>query len=696
MPQNFCHANLQGHTFKNQDLTEANFSYADLRGTNFTNTNLTGANFSHAKFGLQFHQKAISLTCSSIISFFSVLVAAYSADFLAVLTNKNENPIEYILVLSITLILLTIFFFVSLRQNILAALGVLAISVGIAATTAALSNTESNFEVMVLIGALALAGVVAGIFGLSIATAMTIAITTKKATVLTVLLALLGGGAGILFGRGDLLLPILVTVAVVIFSTYIGWQAIAGSKKQHIIKQIAITLGAIGGTNFRNANLTNANFTQANLKNTDLSQAKLTRTRFYEAKELHLARVGGTILADPEVRTLLATGNGRQKNYLNANLQGANLEGADLTKVNLKGANISKATLKRACLDWGNLTLTQAVGTDFTKAQMTGACLEAWNIENSTKLEEVDCRFVYLLENPKLGTDDRERRPSSGEFAPGEFTKLFQEVLHTVDLIFRDGVDWKAFVTAFKKLQIEHDGGELAIQSIENKGDGVVVVKVNVSPEANKEKIHSSFTQNYQLALQELEVRYKAELQAKDREIIALYREKSSDLKEIVGLLANNQPIHLTNQVKAIAESKAMDKSTDSSRNIKIGDISGDFNANSSLNLGDISGAVTSTINQLPSSPTPEKPGIKELLVQLQEAIANESELDDEDKAEALEQIKNLAEAGQNPTEGKMQKLAKKATTMLRGIAAALPDATKLVQTCKEILPAIATFFGLP
>jgi hypothetical protein len=76
------------------------------------------------------------------------------------------------------------------------------------------------------------------------------------------------------------------------------------------------------------------------------------------------------------------------------------------------------------------------VGTNFTNAKMTGACVEAWNIESTTQLNNVDCRFVYLLENPKPGTDDRERRPSSGDFQPGEFTKLFEEVLNTVDLNF--------------------------------------------------------------------------------------------------------------------------------------------------------------------------------------------------------------------------------------------------------------------
>ncbi|MFN7658574.1 MAG: hypothetical protein ACK5P3_10615, partial [Dolichospermum sp.] len=127
--------------------------------------------------------------------------------------------------------------------------------------------------------------------------------------------------------------------------------------------------------------------------------------------------------------------------------------------------------------------------------------------------------------------DDRERRPSSGEFQPGEFTKLFEEVLNTVDLIFRDGINWQAFVNTFKKVQVENQDTELVIQSIENKGDGVVVVKVAVPENANKEKIHSDFTENYQLALAAVEEKYKSLLQAKD-ERIEDHKQQIKDIKQ--------------------------------------------------------------------------------------------------------------------------------------------------------------------
>ncbi|MEO0970993.1 MAG: pentapeptide repeat-containing protein, partial [Cyanobacteria bacterium J06639_18] len=351
---------------------------------------------------------------------------------------------------------------------------------------------------------------------------------------------------------------------------YIGRRILVGDPKFSLIYPIAINFTSIAGTSFRNADLTKADFTGAVLKNADFTKAKLVHTRFYKAKQLDLTRTGDTILSNRRVLKLLVTGNGRNKSYAGLNLKGANLIGADLKEANLKNADITQATFQGACLEWTNLTLATAVGTDFTNSLMTGACVEAWNIESTTNLDNVDCRFIYLLENTKPGTDDKERRPSSGEFRPGEFTKLFEEVFNTVDLIFRDGIDWKAFVTAFKKVQVENENTELAIQSIENKGDGVVVVKVAVPVDTDKEKIHSGFTQNYRLALQEIEKRYKAELQAKDKEI-EIHREKSSDMKEIIGLLAN-RPIQNIIDVKQ----NQGDTNMTGERNIHMG--SGNYN----------------------------------------------------------------------------------------------------------------------
>ncbi|WP_223278313.1 hypothetical protein [Nostoc sp. 'Peltigera membranacea cyanobiont' 232] len=95
-------------------------------------------------------------------------------------------------------------------------------------------------------------------------------------------------------------------------------------------------------------------------------------------------------------------------------------------------------------------------------------------------------------------------------------TKLFQKSLETLDLIFRNGIDWDAFAYSFKKIEVENQGAQLNVQSIEKKGDGILVVRVAVSPDANKTKIHSDFMQGYEFATKVLEAQYQTRLEDKD------------------------------------------------------------------------------------------------------------------------------------------------------------------------------------
>ncbi|MGF2038146.1 MAG: pentapeptide repeat-containing protein [Nostoc sp. CmiVER01] len=693
MPPDYSGQNLRGRSFKGQNLTGANFSKADIRGANFTNAILKDTDFRGGKAGLQRRWTIGLLIASWLLSgisgFFSIFVGVFVASIFN--TKNTGNFITGI----VSLIVILVFFIITIRKGLTAGLGAFAVALagavaGYVAVAGALAGTGAAGGAVARAAAVAIAVAVAVAAAAARAVAVAAAAAVAGAAAVAVAVAVAvaataafsGAGAGAVAGAG----------AFTLFSAYIGWRSLTGDEKDAWVRSFALAFAATGGTSFRNADLTDANFTGAILRNTDFRKVNLTRTRFYEAKKLDFARVDHPILANRGVLNLLVTGNGRGKSYTGANLKGANLIGADLKEANLKDANITEATFQGACLERANLTLAQAVSTNFTSAQMTGACVEAWNIESTTKLDNIDCRFIYLLEHPKPETDDRERRPSSGDFQPGEFTKLFEEVLNTVDLIFRNGIDWKAFVNAFQTVQDQNEDTELALQSIENKGDGVVVVKVGVPVDADKEKIHSDFTQSYQLALQAVEEKYKAQLQAKDEQIV-IYRQQSGEMAEIVKLLAN-KPINV--QVDNKVENKNMTNSNDASRKIEIGSVGRDFNASGqALNLGDISGTVTNTINQLPASLEPEKPGIKELLTQLQAAIEADTNLPQEDKAEALEQVKALAEAGKNPQEGAMQKAAKTAIKILKGTIASLPSATKLVEQCSNLLPLISNFLGL-
>ncbi len=116
---------------------------------------------------------------------------------------------------------------------------------------------------------------------------------------------------------------------------------------------------------------------------------------------------------------------------------------------------------------------------------------------------------------------------------------------------------------------------------------------------------------------------------------------------------------------------------------------------NGNINLGQIIGDVSNSIGQLPDTKTSDEPSLKELLIQLKTAIETEDELKDQDKAEALEQVQVLADAGKKPQDGVIQKSAKTAIYALKGIISGLSTTTKLVQECNNLIPAITTLLSL-
>lgn len=549
----------RGRSFKNENLQGADFSRSDIRSADFTGANLEGANFTYAKAGLQ---PSWAIAIFLLAALLSVIAGAAAAiDGYIPIRYILPSPSQKFYIIPCVAHIITSLAVLELtrRQGLQKALGTVIASVAIAIPVigilSAFGNDNSKiadwlrgFQLTVFIEAttqgtdrpiavviigffIAVAATTAAIIALALAVVLATIATSPRVSNLAI------AGAGTLavivtiiitknraryidpkyypqlegFGLSQplqilaIISAVAIAATIVYLSSKIARQVLAEDPQYNLIRQIGIFLGAIGGTSFRNANLTDANFSHAKLKSSNFQIANTTRTFWWQARELNYARVDDTILINPKVRDLLVSGDGEGKNYEGANLRGANLNSANLKNANLRTADLTEAYLHAACLDGANLTEAQVIGANFTWAQMTGVSLENWNIDSSTQLDGVESRYVYLLEHPKPGTDDRERRPSSGEFAPGDFTSLFEEVLNTVDLIFRNGIDWIAFKSSFKQLQVENEGTELDIQGIENKGEGVIVVKVAVPPETNKARIHHEFMQIYEQSIKSLE-----------------------------------------------------------------------------------------------------------------------------------------------------------------------------------------------
>ena len=106
-----------------------------------------------------------------------------------------------------------------------------------------------------------------------------------------------------------------------------------------------------------------------------------------------------------------------------ANLDNANLSGADLSLSNFSEANFSQATLHSI----------QANGTNFSQARFTGAFLSSWQIDPSTKLNDLRGTYVYLR--------SKQRSPKQGKFQPEELAALIRQLasIETGNIEAREG-----------------------------------------------------------------------------------------------------------------------------------------------------------------------------------------------------------------------------------------------------------------
>jgi uncharacterized protein YjbI with pentapeptide repeats len=506
------------------------FIEADIRGTNFTNAILQGVDFTRAKAGVPkswaLSQVFVAIFLSIVLNFIAILI---NGSFLNFLFKPQFTQGFIINPGHVAIIMIFIAFLMFFREgvNFETLIKIVAAVIFFMLLAIALAGL-SVIAVMGIVAALIPVVVFSlSAIGVAIAIAFTDVVMGEVAVVLAGIITVMA----VIVIDANFISPgaLIISPAVVFLSSYMGWQACKGNEKFSLIRSFGIIFGSVGGTSFRGADLTSANFTDAMLKSTNFgpSQKKqtiLANTCWLRAKQLNRAITSNSVLSDSAVRDLLVTGNGRNKSYIGANLYGAHLKDAHLEGANFESANLSHAMLQWARLDKANLSKTLAIGTDFTDAYLTGACLESWNIDHTTILENVNCEFIFLLQKEnEYGS--RERRPSSGTFRTHEFSKLFQEVLNTVDLIFRDGVDWRALITAVEEVQVKNQDTEFKVLSIEDKGDGVIVVRVEVFPDANKDILYSQIIQGYELALKALEAKYQSELQVKDCEIY-FYREK--------------------------------------------------------------------------------------------------------------------------------------------------------------------------
>jgi uncharacterized protein YjbI with pentapeptide repeats len=696
MGLDFSGQNLRGRNFKGQDLAGANFSYADIRGANFTNANLTGANFSHAKAGLQRRWAIFLVLISWLLS--GALGSFWSINAVLVSYIFQDSTGDQIVGWT-SLIVLIVFFFVIIRQGIAAAFGAVVVAGAVAVAFIFAFEKVGTFAAagaVTVAGTFAFGGaiavVVAGAIAFAVAGAIAVVVAGAGSVAGAIAVAVAGVGAAAIAGVGAISIAVAVAVAKaiagaiagaiaeagILLSIYIAWRAMKGDEKYSLIRNFAITFAATGGTSFHGATLTNTDFTKATLKSTDFRNTILTNTRWHQAKMLDRVRTGSTYLQNPQVRELLITGQGQDKNFDRQILRGINLKSANLADASFISADLSEANLQDADLSRAKLKQTQLDATDLTGATLTGAFIEDWGITNETKLHGVRCEYVFMR-LPTKENPEPHRKPDNQQevFQDGDFADFIKPIFDTLDLYHNQSVDPRAIAIAFKNLAENHPEAELEIVAMEKRGDDKFLLRAKTAPGSDKSQLSAEYFDDYN------------QLKALSQSQQLLLIEKDSYIRDLKNMVTT-----------ALQQSKYYIQGDNKVSDISGINIVGDNNSGiagggSVANLGTISGNVSIALNQLPDSPEADKPRIKELLTQLQAAISQSSELSDDDKAEALEQVQTLAEAAKNPQETATKKTAKTAITMLKGIFTGLPAVASLVEAGNKLLPLISKLFGL-
>jgi len=668
---------LRGGNFRGADLSGADFTGADIRSARFIDANLQQTKFCHARGGLRRRWIGGRFCSIVVIAVLTGILQAVGGGLLAFYLQEAIRGDTDILVGAIASIFLgTVTFATIARQGFtIRALGSVA-GAGAGTVAVAVAVVFSSTSSVAIISVFAISGAISGAVAVAIAIAVSGAVAAAVAAAVAVtftaifVLAISGAVSGAV--------AVAVSGASFFLSLYINRRIQLGDPKFENLRIIGLAFAALGGTTFSGADLTGATLAYASVNGTNFADSSqqptvLTHVRWHGTERLDRARLGPSNLQDPRVRQLLVSLNGVDRDLSNADLRGVNLAGATLHRISLKGANLNGATLAGAELHGANLTNAQCVGTDFTGAHLTGACLEAWNIDETTILQDIDCEYVFLKEEPDA-KGNRERRPHNPEkvFQPGDFEKFFKEMLDTVQILIRNGVDPRAFQAAFEQVMADHpDITRESIQAMEKQGDDVLLT-LQVPEGTDKAQVERSWDAGYQLGL---EAGYtKGLLQGQTQ--------RAEDVKEVaLGFSKFLSSIQITNMNNPI--------NSGDGGFINTGSMEGNV-----VNLGELSGQVTVQINQLPdAAPSTDQRSLKDLLTELQAAIEAETELSDVEKKEALGEVSKLAEAGTQPQDNAMQRVAKRAAANLKSITEPLTEASNLVTVCQSLLPLILAIF---
>jgi hypothetical protein len=277
-------------------------------------------------------------------------------------------------------------------------------------------------------------------------------------------------------------------------------------------------------TDFKFANLINVDFTNVDLKNANFTISEVYNCNFKNVKNHTFAKFDNTVLEYYAVRCLIIDRKTIHKDFSKLYLRGLDFSGLDLRDFDFSHANLS--------------------GANLSHTQLTGATLEGWNIDTETRLDDIDCRYYYYLENGA-----KKRMPPEGEeYCPGEFSRIFQKIANTIDFIAHNEMELAAIKLSVEQVRVESGNDDIRVQAIEEK-DGFIVVKVTVPKTEDRGVLYhevNSLKHEYEAKIQGL----MAEKQMQIGKIEVLKEQLKEQRQEFLAAIKDGRTIHTTTYIE--------------------------------------------------------------------------------------------------------------------------------------------------
>lgn len=619
---------------------DADFSDAKLAGADFRGATLLNARFSRATLGcgaiVGFLRAVIAVTVSGAACFVTVLFVASIAGeaFTGERTNTTQRATLAAMALA-GVLSVTIFARYGLSRKLLPAFSAAFAVFAVSASLFAFMNVGTNIAIGLLLG------VAVGVFVSAFAGAAAVALASVRAVALGVacvaalvcVATVVSYGAA--YGVGITVLTISLAVCLVVGQVTIVYRVRQRHEGFSLLSRLGVRFGAWGGTRFVGANCTGACFDGAVLAQANFAGTNLTRVWWRGSRGFAQARLADPVLAPLETEKLVLSGNGRGRSFV---------------RIDLHDLNLAQSDLRDA-----DLTESICTGTDFTGAKLTGACLESWNIDAKTVLREIECEYVYLLQQPVKG--NRKRRPADLDrcFEPGEFEETYHQMVDEIDILLKKGPSAEGMRQAFQEFSERQP--EVRIAKFEDR-DGAYVVGLILPAGVTEQDVERDIRAPWERMRQ---------LETENQLLLAQNR----DLKDIAAAAAHTPLVSIGGIVV----------------NKRDTIIRGNVNFYDSA-VGSFSGDVGSLVQTLRQSPQ-----TSELASQLEELgrkIGAASSLTQQEKAEAAEHVAAIARAAAQPAEPVLQKAARASFGFLRSLADKLGDVDKVVEMSLKLFETIS------